>query len=100
MNGNKANLEHLAYDVANFAHSEKEPTSMNPLIRGPRPFFYLWTKNEGMEILTFEDPTKLDTAKLFRYDKKQIYSGVDLESDTPAVVGAEVVKVLQEYANR
>ncbi len=100
MNGNKVNLERLAYDGANFAHSEREPTSMSPLIRGPRPFLYQWTKGGGMEILTFEDPTKPDTAKLFRYNKKQIYSGVDLESDTPIVVGDEVVQVLREYASR
>ncbi|MBI5002836.1 hypothetical protein HZC31_05595 [Candidatus Woesearchaeota archaeon] len=100
MNGSTVNLEHLAYDGANFAHSEREPTSMSPLIKGPRPFFYQWTKDEGMEILVFEDPTKPDTAKLFRYNKKQIYGGVDLENDTPAVVGDQVVEVLKEYASR
>jgi hypothetical protein len=98
MDGVVVNLEDLAYDGANFAHSEREPTSMNPLIKGPRPFFYRWTEEEGMVILIFEDPTKPDTAKLFRYNREQIHSGVDLERDVPAVVGTEVVEVLEEYA--
>ena len=94
------NLEHLAYDGANFAHSEREPTSMSPLIKGPMPFFYRWTKEGGMEILTFQDQKNSDTAKLFRYNKKQIYAGVDLEKDIPAVVGDKVVDVLKKYASR
>ena len=99
MNRATVNLEHLACDGANFAHSEREPTSMSPLINGPRPFFYQWTRDKGMEILTFQDPTKPDTAKLFRYNKKQIYAGVDLEKDIPVIVGDKVVEVLKEYAS-
>jgi len=100
MNANQVNLERLAHDGANFAHSETEPTSMSPLIKGPRPFYYHWTKGEGIDILIFEDPTKPNTAKLFRYNKRQIFGGVNLEKDTPAVVGDDVVKVLQRYAKR
>jgi len=100
MNGTKPNLEHLARNVAKFAHSEREPISMSRLISGPRPFYYKLTSAQGIEILVFEDPTKPETAKLFRYNGEQIYRGVDLRKDTPAVTGDEVIKVLQEYANR
>lgn len=90
-------LEYLAYDCANFAHSEKEPTSMSSLIKSSRSFFYQWTKDEGIEILTFTDPTKPETAKLFRYSKKQMFKGMDLENDVPAIIGNKVVEVLEEY---
>ncbi len=103
MTNAQVNLESLAYDKASFAHSQREATSMDPKIRGPRPYYYMWRGKDGrdgMDILTFEDPTKPQTAKLFRYTKEQIHSGVDLERDTPAFIGDEVVRVLQEYAGR
>lgn len=90
-------LHHLAYDIADFAHSEKEPTSVDPLIKGPRPFFYRWkSSGKGMDILVIEDSANPETAKLFSYTEKQIYSGVDLTIDEPTLVGEDVVKFLQE----
>ncbi|HLC90593.1 MAG TPA: hypothetical protein VJI15_02390 [Candidatus Nanoarchaeia archaeon] len=100
MNQASINLEVLASDGANFAHSEREPTSRDHLIIGPRPFMYRWTVNNGMEILTFEDPTRPSTAKLFRYDQAQMRQGIDLEHDTPVAVGDQVVTALQQYGSR
>jgi hypothetical protein len=100
MNMANVNLETLAYDKANFAHSERDPTSLSPAIRGHRPFYYMWTKNEGMEILTFDDPTNPQTAKLFKYNREQLFLGVDLSKDKPKYVGDAVVNVLKKYANR
>jgi len=92
------NLEHLAHK-ANFDRSGGGSTSMDHLIEGPRPFYYLWIiRDGGMDIFLFDDPSNPETAKLFRYNKNQIHSGVDLESDLPTFVGTEAVGVLEEYA--
>ena len=100
MTNGTINLEVLAHQKANFAHSGREPTSMDRLIRGPRPYYYIWTNGHGMDILIFRDPNNPQTAKLFRYNEIQIHSGVDLERDTPTFVGDQVVKILQGYAHR
>ncbi len=91
------NLEHLL-DRTNFAHSERDPTSMNPLIQGLRPFYYTWRVNEGMDIVQFTDSLKVDTARLYRYSRKQIFSGVDLVNDKPRYTGNVVVRILERYA--
>ncbi len=93
-------LDHLAYDVANFAHSSWEPTSIDAIIRGPRPYYYCWTEKEGMDILTFTDPSKPETAKLFRYSHRQIRKGADLANDKPKLTGKEVVRFLREYLKK
>lgn len=88
-----SHLERLAYDGANFAHSDHEPTSMDSVINGPRPFLYRWREDEGMDILLVQGP-----AKLFRYNKRQIHAGVDLTKD-PHITGEEVDKIIQAYAD-
>lgn len=94
------NLECLVYDEADFAHSEREPTSVSGLISGPRPFYYMWRREGGMDIFTFEDTSKIETAKLFRYSKDQIYTGVDLTKDKPTFVGADIIEALRRYIRK
>ena len=94
----KVNLDHLAYDIAEFAHSGREPTSADKLIRGPRPYYYCWTKDGGVDILIFKDPADPQTAKLFRYEKARLFEGVDLTKDAPAMVGEGIVKFLRDYS--
>jgi len=61
----------------------------------------MWAKNEeGMDILTFEDPKNQKTAKFFRYTMNQLYKGVDLTKDKPAFVGVKAVDILKKYANK
>lgn len=89
-------LEYLAYDLAKFAHSDREPTSMDSRIKGPRPFYYMWRKNGGMEILIIEDSAKPETARFFRYSRRKIYQGVDLEKDKPALRGMAIIEHLKK----
>lgn len=94
----RLDLDHLAYDIANFAHSEREPTSMGSAIQGPRPYYYCWTENEGMDILIFTDPADAKTAKLFRYNPSQILRGANLTRDKPTIVGGGIVQFLLDYS--
>ncbi len=89
-------LENLVYKQANFAHSERERTSMAVHIQGSRPFYYMWLKDGGMDIVTFTNPNNLKTAKLFRYTQTQLYAGVHLMNDKPLAVGHAVVALLKK----
>ena len=90
-------LDYLAYHEANFAHSEREPTSAYSFISGPTPFYYMWRKSGGMDILIFDDPKDISTVKLFRCSEERIRNGVDLEEDKADYVGDAAVQILKEY---
>jgi hypothetical protein len=86
-----------------FAHSRGLPTSMKPVIKGPRPFYYhIWCdrrgEEEGIDIVRFDGPVCVQTAKLFSYTMEQLYAGVDLTKDKPQFVGDGVVDVVERYA--
>ena len=89
-------LEELAYHEANFAHSYRDPSAVDRLISSPRPFYYHWRGDGGMDILIIRKSRY--EAKLFRYTREQLRSGVDLRKDVPLFVGDEVAQVLLEYA--
>ncbi len=92
------NLEHLAYDHANFAHSQKEPTTVSSRIKGKKSYYYHWASNgKSLDILTFENPFDLDTAKIFRYSLEQLSEGVNLSKDKPKFIGIKAVKILKDY---
>ena len=91
-------LEQMA-DNATFAKSDVHPTSMDGRINGQRPYYYHWRKDNGMDILIFEDPTDESTAKMFRYSRDQMHKGVELTRDRSTIVGEEVLRVLHGYQN-
>lgn len=94
----KINLEHIAIDVADFAHSQKEPTSVDKFVIGRRPYYYMWSEGD-LHILTFER-SRPQTARIFKYSTRQICNGIYLDKDTPAYSGAEAIKFLQNFASR
>lgn len=93
-------LEILANN-ASFARSDLYPTGMNRFMQHhANPYYYHWRKDGGMDVLIFEDPIDVNTAKMFRYSKDQIIGGsIHLIKDNPDVVGKEIIRVLQEYSN-
>lgn len=93
------NLDHLLSEEARFGHSGREPTSMDQMIRGPRPYYYSWSEHGQFDVAIFTDPTNVTTLKIFRYGA-EIYRGVNLERDAPTFVGQQAVGILQAYARR
>lgn len=92
-------LEILANN-ASFARSDLYPTGMNRFMQGhTNPYYYHWRKDGGMDVLIFEDPIDVNTAKMFRYNKDQIIKGSNLIKDTPDVIGKEIIWILQGYSN-
>jgi len=90
----KVDLNRLAF-VANFSRSDEKPTWIDEYIKGPRPFLYRWMDHDSVRILTFEDATNFDTAKFHKCHRKQIIQRVDLEKDTPELVGDDVIANLK-----
>ena len=89
-------LEEFAYHEANFANSCREPSGIDRLISGPKPFYYHWRKDGSIDILIFRKSTS--EAKMFRYTPEQLHSGVDLGKDVPLFVDDEVAQILMGYA--
>ena len=90
------NLDNLVYEQANFAHSEREPTSMSKLIRSECPFYYQWRDNEGVDFVTFEEG-KPESVRFFRYTQDELKRGVDLTKDLPSLQSHEAIDFLRQF---
>lgn len=89
--------ELLAYDGANFAYSEIHRTSAG--IISQRPFFHRWNSDNNLEVLTFDNPSDPETAKLFHFYLESLADGqVDLERTEPAAAGQRAIEILRRYS--
>jgi len=90
--------ELLAYDGANFAHSERDRTGAR--IISQNPFFYRWNLENNLEVLTFDDPSDPESAKLFHFYQEELAKGegIDLEKRDAPVRGQDVIEVLRRYS--
>lgn len=92
------NLAYILYEKMNFAHSEKEPTSLNRQIKTDKPYFYMWLNKDGstIDIVTLEDKFDENSLKLFRLSREELYLGIDLVKSPPSLKGKEALKFLEE----
>ncbi len=91
----------LVYRQYNFAHSERELTSADPLIIYEGVYYYRWRGSDvdkGINILTQRNPQVAATAKLFRFSWEQLSRRVDLHREMPLATGHQIIDILQgEY---
>ena len=79
----------------NFGRSDVNWTTATSHVTSPRPYYYRWHSDEqGMDIVTQEDPSDPHTARLYSYPISAFCRGVDLERDQPIATGKAILDFL------
>lgn len=91
----KGHLERLA-ETAGFLDSREDPPSIGKRINGVEHFHYLMTMDGNYVILTYDDPNKVETARVFDFHQTKLFTQpVDVRSARPVYIGEEVEEYLK-----
>lgn len=62
------------------------------------PFYYSWRQDRGLDIIKFSNQKDINTLQFYRYSRYDLLKGIDIETDTPSLVGKKALEFLRsEY---
>ena len=90
----KINLDYICQDL-NFSNILIDKRDLKLNVVTTRDYFFMIREDEGIDIVTFDNASDVNSLKFYRFDKRERSLEINLDNNSPSFTGREALRFLK-----